>query len=279
MLQNYHILGKITPFLTSNKIQYKFKYTMAKIQQFLFIFIILIYICSCSSGGNSQNNVEDELLEIQTNEEIVTDIDGNKYKTIKIGKNIWFASNLKATRFSNGDKVPNIKEDEAWKKNNGPAYCIFNNDMKNYDFGCLYNLYTIIDNRNICPSGWHVASHDEWNNRDKRTGNSITFNLKDKLFNNKILGWRRIGDDVNYYVEGLLNTDPDYNSFFLEIDFNDGGSAIYWTSDRYFEENNNTQNHKNSIIRGNVYASSSLGEYGWGYPKDGFPCRCVKDSF
>jgi uncharacterized protein (TIGR02145 family) len=248
---------------------------MAKKQQILLVFATIICIYSCNSGNNSNKTNEDEFLEIQSNEEIVTDIDGNKYETIKIGKNIWFASNLKATRFSNGDKIPNVKEDEIWKKNNGPAYCFFNNDIKNYDFGCLYNLYTVIDKRNICPKGWHVASNDEWN---EGKGNSTSFNLKDKLFNNKILGWRRIQDDVDYYVEGQLNRDPNYNSFFLEDNSKDGGSAIYWTSDKYMDENYDTETAGDSIIRGSIHDSGGLGEYGWGYRKDGFPCRCVKDS-
>ena len=251
---------------------------MAKTQQLLFIFTTIICSYSFNSDNNSNKTIQDELLEIQPNEEIVTDIDGNKYETIKIGNNIWFASNLKATRFSNGDKIPNIKEDETWKKNNGPAYCVFNNDMKNYDFGCLYNLYTVIDKRNVCPRGWHVSSIGEWYKWNEGKGNSTSFNLKDKLFNNKILGWRRIQDDVDYYEEGQLNRDPNYNSFFLETDFKDGGSAIYWSSDKYFDENYDTESPKDSIIRGKIYSSGELGEYGWGYRKDGFPCRCVKDS-
>lgn len=235
-------------------------------------------IQSCNSGNNSSKSNQNELLEIQPNQEIVIDIDGNRYETIKIGNSIWFASNLKTTRFSNGDKITNIKDDENWKKNDGPAYCIFNNDMKNYDFGCLYNLYTIIDKRNICPKGWHVATGDDWYKWNDEKGNATYFDLKDKLFNNKILGWRRIQDDVDYYVEGDLNKDPNYNSFFLETRFDDGGSAIYWTSDKYNDENYDTENPKDSAIRGNIHASGGLGEYGWGYRNDGFPCRCVKDS-
>lgn len=250
---------------------------MAKKHNLLFILITIISFYSCNSNSNSNKINDDELLEIQPNDEIVTDIEDNKYETIKIGNNIWFASNLKATRFSNGDKIPNIKDDKSWKKYNSPAYCIFNNDIKNLDFGCLYNLYTIIDKRNICPKGWHVASQDDWFKWNESKHNKTSFNINSKLFNNKILGWRRIQDDVDYYVEGG-NKDPNFNSFFLETNFNDGGSAIYWTSAKYIDEDFDTNNPKDSAIRGVVQASGSLGEYGFGYRKDGFPCRCVKDS-
>ena len=164
------------------------------------------------------------------------------------------------------------------KKNNGPAYCIFNNDMKNYDFGCLYNLYAIIDKRNICPKGWHVASKDEWWKWNESRGNSTSFNLNDKLFNNKILGWRRVADDVDNHVVGNSNRDPNYNSFFLETRFDDEGSAIYWTSDKYFDEDYDTENPKDSVITGIIHTSNGGSEYEWGYRKDGFPCRCVKDT-
>ncbi|MFN5576435.1 MAG: hypothetical protein ACK5BH_09105, partial [Bacteroidota bacterium] len=40
----------------------------------------------------------------------VTDIDGNSYKTIVIDDLVWFAENLKVTRFQNGDTIPNVSE-------------------------------------------------------------------------------------------------------------------------------------------------------------------------
>ncbi|MBK6840593.1 MAG: hypothetical protein IPG90_21680 [Bacteroidetes bacterium] len=27
----------------------------------------------------------------------------------------------------------------------------------------MYNWFTVVDSRNVCPTGWHTPSDDEWN--------------------------------------------------------------------------------------------------------------------
>jgi len=94
----------------------------------------------------------------------VTDIDGNIYKTVKIGSQVWMAENLKVTKYRNGDPISNVRDNNAWKTCATGAYCWYNNDktVNKATYGALYNWYAVSDSRNIAPEGWHIASNDEW---------------------------------------------------------------------------------------------------------------------
>ena len=95
---------------------------------------------------------------------VITDIDGNLYSTIFIGDNWWMAENLKTGHFDDGSEIPSITDNNAWFQLNTPAYCSYNNIPFNGSvYGKLYNWYSIADQRNICPTGWHVPTDTEWN--------------------------------------------------------------------------------------------------------------------
>ncbi|HBL77175.1 MAG: hypothetical protein A2W90_18605 [Bacteroidetes bacterium GWF2_42_66] len=96
-------------------------------------------------------------------QEFVTDIDGNEYKTIKIGAQIWMEENLKVAHYRNGDAIPNIQDPKQWNELTIGAYCdVANNPAKSDSLGRLYNWYAVSDERNVCPSGWHIPGESEW---------------------------------------------------------------------------------------------------------------------
>lgn len=93
----------------------------------------------------------------------VTDVEGNIYKTITIGKQVWMKENLKTTKYNDGKAILLVTDDKAWGTLTTPAYCWYKNDAKAYKntFGALYNWYTVNTNK-LCPRGWHSPTNSEW---------------------------------------------------------------------------------------------------------------------
>ncbi|MDP4208141.1 MAG: FISUMP domain-containing protein, partial [Bacteroidota bacterium] len=91
------------------------------------------------------------------------DLDGNTFKWIGIGNQVWMAENLKSIHYRNGDPIPNVTDITAWASLTTGAYCNYNNDISNVGlYGRLYNNYTVMDSRNVSPIGWHVPSKTEF---------------------------------------------------------------------------------------------------------------------
>jgi hypothetical protein len=92
----------------------------------------------------------------------VTDIEGNVYRTIKVGNQVWMAENLKTTKFNDGTLISLVTNSSAWGKSSQPAYCWYNNDVTNKKFyGALYNWF-VVETGKLCPVGWHVPSDKYW---------------------------------------------------------------------------------------------------------------------
>ncbi|MBN1766023.1 MAG: fibrobacter succinogenes major paralogous domain-containing protein [Sedimentisphaerales bacterium] len=95
-------------------------------------------------------------------DEPVKDIDGNTYKTIKIGNQIWMAENLKVKHYGNGDSISNIIDN--WRRISEGSCWVYNLKDNYFSlYGLLYNWYAVTDTRNIAPAGWHVPSVEEFN--------------------------------------------------------------------------------------------------------------------
>jgi uncharacterized protein (TIGR02145 family) len=94
----------------------------------------------------------------------VTDIDGNVYKTITIGTQVWMAENLKTTKYKDGTSIPLVTSNSAWESLTTPGYCWYNNDASTYksSYGALYNWYTVNTGK-LCPTDWHVPTEADWN--------------------------------------------------------------------------------------------------------------------
>lgn len=93
----------------------------------------------------------------------VLDVDGNGYYSVAIGTQTWLSENLKTTHFQNGEVIPNVTGAYEWSALTTSAFCYYKNEISNsLVYGNLYNFFAAEDSRNVCPSGWHAPSRDEW---------------------------------------------------------------------------------------------------------------------
>ncbi len=96
--------------------------------------------------------------------DLMIDQDGNQYKTIKIGTQVWMAENLKVTHFRNGDPIPYISEDQEWQALVSSGCSAYDNEKTNIDkHGLLYNWFAANDPRGFAPEGWRVPTLEDWN--------------------------------------------------------------------------------------------------------------------
>ncbi len=99
----------------------------------------------------------------------VMDVDGNVYRTIKIGNKLWMIDNLRTTKLNDGTPITNISTDNINYANGvsgvlrtTPAFSWHSNlDYNKYNFGGLYNWFAL-ETRKLAPVGWRVASKEDW---------------------------------------------------------------------------------------------------------------------
>ncbi len=111
-------------------------------------------------------------------------------KRVTIGTQVWMVSNLNVSTFRNGVDIPEAQDDAAWRKageNKQPAWCYYDKDPKNgLKYGKLYNWYAVVDSNGLCPQGWHVPSHKEWETLVSYLGENAGTKMKAKS------GWNKV---------------------------------------------------------------------------------------
>ena len=87
----------------------------------------------------------------------LADIEGNTYKTISIGNQVWMAENLKTKKLNDGEEIQLASNNQEWSNLSVPGFCWYANDEDTYGntYGALYNWYSV-------NTGWHVPSESEW---------------------------------------------------------------------------------------------------------------------
>ena len=199
----------------------------------------------------------------------ITDKEGNSYKTVYIGKQQWMAENLKSSKDNDGTSIPYITDAGQWENNTTGAWCYYdNNAANNAKYGKLYNWYAVSKttngNKNICPTGWHVPSDNEWKVLTDYLGGVTVAGGKMKEAG--ITNWNSPNTDATNtslftgLPGGLRGSIGSYNAI--------GYYGYWWSSTEY-----NTGNawHRNlSTNNGNAYRDGNS-------KRNGFSVRCLRD--
>jgi uncharacterized protein (TIGR02145 family) len=131
-----------------------------KFQRQIVRFLTLLIIIS----GGCNKNEEQAYDEIRFNSKLdygfVTDIDGNTYRTIQIGTQVWMAENLKVAHYRDGKAISLVQSSVPWQTLNSEGYSTYAFGYEIYGF--LYNYYAAVNTHNICPTGWHLPENSDW---------------------------------------------------------------------------------------------------------------------
>lgn len=95
---------------------------------------------------------------------VVKDMDGNIYRTIKIGTQTWMVENLRTTKYQNGDPIPTTANPNEYVNQITTKYqwSLLGKDTCLEKFGRYYSMGVILDKRGVAPKGWRVPTIEDW---------------------------------------------------------------------------------------------------------------------
>jgi len=231
-----------------------------------------------NSDGTSYSNQISFTTSVES--PTVTDIDGNVYRTIIIGTQVWMAENLKTTKYKDGTSILIVTDNTEWTALLTPAYCWYNNTATNKNtYGALYNWYAV-NTAKLAPTGWHVATDEEWTIL-KNYLITNGYNYDGATSDNKIAKSLAANTDwYSYIVIGTIGNDLSKNNSSGFTALPGGGrsdiGAFYDISSFGYWWISTELDAANAWGRLLYYGDVSLNEIG--YPKSyGFSVRCVKD--
>jgi len=226
-------------------------------------------------------NYVDEML-LQAGIFPLKDVDGNVYKAVKIGDQIWMAEDLRVTHYPNGDPIPEVEDNYVWgdllDNNIDDAYCFYEND-DNTEYGALYTYAAAIgdnwqrDNdtlddeggQGICPDGWHLPTDAEWTQlTDYLGGLSVAGG---KMKERGLTHWTDPNEAATN-SSGFTALPGGYRSDSYGTFSNLGNLAYWWTT--YEQDDTHVYARNLRYSTGEVIRSTHLKSIG-------FHVRCIKN--
>lgn len=214
--------------------------------------------------------------------------DGQTYKTVKIGNQVWMAQNL---NYADSNKTEGLK---------GNVKCYGDNDDHCKVAGRLYTWAAAMDSlglfntygqgcgngawcwpiypvQGVCPDGWHLPSETEW--KTLRTAVSGGGDLYDSLLIS-LVGWEKNnGTDVVGFSALPAGF---YNSEKKKFD-GVGERAHFWSASEYSYDASIARVKPKDNAYNMYLGSTHMKSSGWASLTDGlkanfYSVRCVEDS-
>jgi uncharacterized protein (TIGR02145 family) len=187
----------------------------------------------------------------------VTDIDGNVYKTVQIGSQVWMAENLRATRYDNGSAIITGLNSDEWALASVGAYAVHGSDKI---YGNFYNWFAVKAS-NLCPAGWRIPSLVEWETLIAELGGK---DLAGGLLKSTSLLWR--SPNTGATNRSGFNALP-AGWFYGVSTWNSGTECTFWTSTSQSDLSAYSIGLNNDF----EYVINS-----YAFKTRGHSCRCIK---
>ena len=239
---------------------------------FLIVVLFASFILSACGNNSTEPKADNSIT--------VTDVDGNVYRTVKIGNQLWMAENLKVTHFRNGKEIPHVEDIMTWRSLSESAYCNPKDGEANVNkYGRLYNAYAVDDINNLAPAGWHVPNEAEWQTLIGFLGDSLVAGGKMKT-----TGTLEGGNGLWYSPNTSATNSSGFSALPGGYRYEDGSHSNMGARVAY---RTSTKDDSSSVrIYWLIYDRSSVfgardqnNDLGFSDdPRYGYPVRCVRDG-
>lgn len=224
--------------------------------------LIGLFVVICSGCQKDTPISDQDVLLSGQAKNSVKDIDGNVYKTVTIGNQVWMAENLKTNKYNDGTVIANVAptDNSKWASLSSGAYSWFIEPSAPARYGGYYNWFAVGTGK-LCPTGWHVPSDIEWTTFVTALGgvDKAGYKMKSKG------GWRTyvgLTDPYGFSADGGGFREYDGNFLY------NGEYGLWWSS--------------KAVDSGNSTALVIYAEADWAHQnaigkKVGGSVRCLKD--
>ena len=199
--------------------------------------------------------------------EMTDERDGQVYKIVKIGDQVWMAENLNFD-YNEGSAKSSCYQDDAdscayygrlytWAAAMDSA-AKFSPVGEFCGNGILCNPEGVV--RGVCPSGWHLPTKDEWNILETEARDSDGYNRSSSKVLRSANGW-----DVGWWTD-RIGTDK-FGFSIVSV----GGWTHFWTA----SERENNRRCAYYMSYADVFKDSDVQ---WNDKDDLYSVRCIKDA-